>query len=101
MMADPVTSLSELRKVHAVRATTSPAAATTQTGHASAPEDTLDPTNTLLSIESLSSALAKGEQVDQQRIDEIRTRIESGNYQLNADRVARKFLELEQLLSNT
>lgn len=96
-MADPVTSLSDIRKVHAVQRS-SPLKALKPEVQNVSPEDALSPTRTLEAIESLSTSLAQSEPVDQERINEIRSRIESGNYRVDSESVARKFLELEQLL---
>lgn len=96
-MADPVTSLSDIRKVNAVQRSSTLKALKPEVQNVSA-EDTLSPTRTLEAIESLSTSLAQSEPVDQERINEIRSRIESGNYRVDSESVARKFLELEQLL---
>lgn len=98
-MADPVTSLSDIRKVHAIQRSNAVKATTREVQGVPA-EDALSPTRTLEAIESLSTSLAKSEPVDQERIAEIRARIDSGNYRVDSERVARKFLELEQLLSD-
>ncbi len=60
--------------------------------------DEVQISRTLESIQSLSKALAEGEPVDHARVDKIRSAIKSGEYTIDTDRIARKFLELEKQL---
>ncbi len=60
--------------------------------------DSLQVSQTLESIRSLSRAMAQGDPIDHARVDRIRSAINSGEYSVDSDRVARKFLELEKLL---
>ncbi len=100
-MADPVTSLPEASTVKAVNKTAK-ASAVDNPNTADKDEvlksDQVQLTKTLESIETLSTALAEGGAVDKEKVEKIRAAIAAGEYSIDADRIARKFVELEKLL---
>ncbi|MCB1755438.1 MAG: flagellar biosynthesis anti-sigma factor FlgM [Gammaproteobacteria bacterium] len=98
-MADPVTGLPSSGKVKAVSKTARPDNTASQTtpGELKA-TDNIQLTKTLTSIERLSAALAQGDVVDRAKVEKIRAAIANGEYSVDSDRVAKKFLELEKLL---
>ena len=49
-------------------------------------------------LQAIREAIAGTPEVDRARVDAIKERIAAGDYPVDADRVARKFIELEQLL---
>ncbi|HBR97520.1 MAG TPA: flagellar biosynthesis anti-sigma factor FlgM [Gammaproteobacteria bacterium] len=100
-MADSVTSVANAGKVKAVSKTAKSTNAVQQSqATAQAKTDQVQLTKTLESIERLSTALAEGEAVDREKVDRIRNAIAAGDYKVDADRVAKKFLELEKLLGD-
>ncbi len=96
-MADSVTSISGINKVKAVSKTAKTDKDVEPTVHTKT-TDHVQLTKTLESIERLSNALAEGEAVDTAKIERIRNAIASGEYQVDADRIAKKFIELEKML---
>lgn len=99
-MADPVTSLSEAGKVKAVSKTvkTNTAINKQPAIDASTSVDQVKLTKTVESIEALSTALAEGGFVDHNKVERIKKLIESGEYKIDSDRIAKKLLELEKTL---
>ncbi|SEP03280.1 flagellar biosynthesis anti-sigma factor FlgM [Aquisalimonas asiatica] len=49
-------------------------------------------------LQSVRDAIDQTPEVDQGRVDEIRERIANGEYPLNAESIADRFMELESLL---
>jgi negative regulator of flagellin synthesis FlgM len=68
------------------------------TGRAQAPADAVDITDTAAKLKAIESRLAGLPDVDQARVAAIRERIESGNYQPDAARIAQKLARLEREL---
>ena len=100
-MANTIKGSSELNKVHPISTTrtqqitipetSNPASSPTQTGE-------LKISKTLESIQALSAALAEGSSIDKVRVDAIRQSIEAGEYTIDSNQVAKKFIELEKML---
>ncbi len=65
---------------------------------AARPTDTVELTASARSLQALESRLAGLSEVDQQRVDEVRARIESGRYSVDAQRVADKMIALDRSL---
>lgn len=100
-MADPVTSLPNTSKVNAVSKsarTKSVAKESNNTPGEIMAKNEMQLTKTLTSIERLSTALAQGDVVDREKVDKIRSAIANGEYSVDTDRIAKKFLELEKQL---
>ena len=96
-MTDTVTSVSNTGKVKAVSKTDRTKQSTDSVPNLNA-TDQVQLTKTLESIERLSNALAEGEAVDKAKVEKIRTMIANGEYKVDAENIARKFLELEKML---
>jgi negative regulator of flagellin synthesis FlgM len=56
-------------------------------------------TDTAVRLKRIEAGLADLPEVDQTRVDAVRERIESGNYQVDGREIARKLMQLEQDLS--
>ena len=61
--------------------------------------DTVSLTNTSAQLRSLENTLAELPVVDTQRVESIKQAIADGSYQINAQRVADKLINLEQGLA--
>lgn len=61
--------------------------------------DTVSLTNTAAQLRSLENSLAELPVVDTQRVESIKQAIADGSYQINAQRVADKLINLEQGLA--
>jgi negative regulator of flagellin synthesis FlgM len=61
--------------------------------------DAVEITDTAAHLKRIEARLADVPDVDQARVDAIRQRIESGEYELDPARVAQKLLRLEQDLT--
>ena len=96
-MTDTVTSVSNTGKVKPVSKSDRTKQSTDAVPGVNA-TDQVQLTKTLESIERLSNALAEGEAVDKAKVEKIRTMIANGEYKVDADNIARKFLELEKML---
>lgn len=99
-MADPVTGLPEAAKVKAVSKTakTNTAINKQPPTEANTAVDQVKLTRTVESIEALSTALAEGGFVDHSKVERIKKLIESGEYKIDSDSIAKKLLELEKTL---
>lgn len=99
-MADPVTSLSESGKVKAVSkvAKTNTVISKQPPTETNTSVDQVKLTKTVESIEALSTALAEGGFVDHNKVERIKKLIESGEYKINSESIAKKLLELEKTL---
>lgn len=75
--------------------------ATTYTQEVSRGADpvTLSATATELS-QTIKNASSEGEDFDQEKVDRIRRDIRNGHFPINEERLARKFMELEQELGD-
>lgn len=72
----------------------------TEGDNASAPvEDTLSLTEAAESLGKLSQSLASEPPFDQQRVNDIKQQLARGEYAINAEKVASKFIELEKMLA--
>ena len=68
-------------------------------GASSAPAgDTVNLTDTATSLKGLEQSMASGPEVNRARIESIKEALASGTYQIDARRVADKFLEIERAL---
>ena len=56
-------------------------------------------TDTAVRLKRIEANLAEMPEVDQARVDALRERIESGDYQVDGREVARKLMQMEQDLS--
>ncbi len=99
-MADPVASLSETGKVKAVSKTakTKTAINNQSPTETNTSVDQVKLTKTVESIEALSAALAEGGFVDHSKVERIKKLIESGEYKIDSESIAKKLLELEKTL---
>lgn len=61
--------------------------------------DAVSITDTAANLKRIEASLAQQPEVDRARVDAVRERVESGNYKVDADKVAQKLLRLEQDLS--
>ena len=61
--------------------------------------DTVQLTDSARALQELEKALADAPVVDSKRVDEIRQAIASGTYEVDAERVAQKLIDLETLLT--
>ena len=96
-MTDSVTSVSNSGKIKPVSKTDRTKQSTEAVSGVAA-TDQVQLTKTLESIERLSNALAEGEAVDKAKVEKIRNMIANGEYKIDSDSIARKFLELEKML---
>lgn len=60
--------------------------------------DTVRLTDTASALKELETSMASGPEVNQAKIESIKEALASGNYQIDARRVADKFLEVERAL---
>ena len=100
-MADSVTGLPEATKVKAVSKSAKTDTAMNKqapTEASTAAVDQVKLTKTVESIEALSTALAEGGFVDHNKVERIKKLIESGEYKIDSDSIAKKLLELEKNL---
>lgn len=56
-------------------------------------------TDTAVRLKRIEASLAEQPDVDQARVDAVRERIESGDYQVDGNEIARRLLQMEQQLS--
>ncbi len=56
-------------------------------------------TDTAVRLKRIEASLAEQPEVDQARVDALRERIESGEYQVDSNEVARRLMQMEQDLS--
>ena len=60
--------------------------------------DVVNLTETAEAISSLSSNVGDTAPVDRQKVDAIKSALAAGEYKMDADKVAQKFIEIEQAL---
>jgi negative regulator of flagellin synthesis FlgM len=60
--------------------------------------DAVEITDTAAKLKAIEAKLADVPEVDRARVENVRQRIESGSYQPDADRIARKLIRMEQEL---
>ena len=60
--------------------------------------DVVSLTNTAEALASLKKEVGDAAPVDRQKVESIKQALAAGEYQIDADRVAQKFLEIEQAL---
>ena len=60
--------------------------------------DAVELTDTAAKLKAIEAKLADVPDVDRARVENVRQKIESGNYQPDADRIARKLIRMEQEL---
>ena len=56
-------------------------------------------TDTAVRLKRIEAGLAEQPEVDQARVDAVRERIESGDYKVDGNEIARRLLQMEQQLS--
>ena len=61
-------------------------------------QDAVNLTNTAESIQELEKALAADAVISSEKVDAIKAALNSGDYQINPDLIAEKFLEVERAL---
>ena len=66
--------------------------------HSEAPKDDFKLTDTATNLKRIEARLAQMPETDQDRIDDIKQRLESGSYEVNHERLAEKMLRLDQEL---
>ena len=60
--------------------------------------DTVNLSNAAQLLQNVEKQLANTPEVDSERVERLKQEIESGNYQVNAERVAEKMLNFDNLL---
>lgn len=65
---------------------------------ASARTDTVEVTESARRLQALESRLGEVSEVDQRRVDEVRSRIEAGEYEVRSERVAAKMIAMDRAL---
>ena len=58
--------------------------------------DTVEVTESARSLQALEARLSEVSEVDQKRVDEVRSRIEDGNYEISSERVAQKMVAMDR-----
>ena len=64
-----------------------------------APRDAVELTDTATNLQRIEARLTDVSDVDPQRVDAMRRRIESGDYRVDHEKLAQKLLKLEQDLT--
>lgn len=101
MVIDHLGSLSQSTTTRA--RTSEQSSSTAKNGSAPVPAapsnkgDTVQLSDAAKALQNVESKLANTPEVDSARIEKLKQDIESGNYQINAERVAEKFLSLDNL----
>ena len=67
-------------------------------GSANDGSDVLSLTNTAETLSALKKEVGDAPPVDRQKVEAIKQALAAGEYQMDADRIAQKFLEIEQAL---
>ncbi len=60
--------------------------------------DTIELTDDVRLMQAVEAKLSTVAEVDTKRVDEVRNRIESGNYEVSAERTADKMLSMDQTM---
>lgn len=60
--------------------------------------DTVNLSNAAQTLQNVEKKLASAPDVDSERVERLRQEIDSGSYQINAERVAEKMLNFDNLL---
>lgn len=68
-------------------------------GRSDGPQDAVSITDAAASLKRIEASLTQQPDVDRSRVDAVREKLESGNYSVDADKIAQKLLRLEQDLS--
>lgn len=68
-------------------------------GEESTRTDAVALTDTAVRLKRIEAGLAEQPEVDQARVDAVRERIESGDYKVDGNEIARRLLQMEQQLS--
>lgn len=71
------------------------------TGFVQSTADTVNLTGTASQLRSLEQQLVSQPVVDAQRVDAIKREIASGSYEIDAQRVADKMIQIESAISNS
>ena len=74
------------------------AAATQKSTGADAALDQVDITNAAQKVDELIASLESQPVVDRQKVDEIKTALEEGRYEVNSAVVAERLIEIDELL---
>ena len=67
-------------------------------GEESTRTDEVALTDTAVRLKRIEASLAEQPEVDQARVDALRERVESGDYKVDGQEIARKLVQLEQEL---
>lgn len=100
-----IDQLGQLSQSATARARTSEQnGSTAKSGDASVPAaapsnkgDTVQLSEAAKALQNVENKLANTPEVDSARVEKLKQEIESGNYQINAERVAEKFLNIDNL----
>ncbi|WP_222220032.1 flagellar biosynthesis anti-sigma factor FlgM [Marinobacterium arenosum] len=66
---------------------------------ATAPQDTVKLSGAAQTLQGVEQKLANTPDVDQKKVDRLKAEIESGQYKVNAEKVAEGFMSFEKLFS--
>lgn len=66
---------------------------------ATAPQDTVKLSGAAQSLQGVEQKLANTPDVDQQKVERLKAEIESGQYKVDAEKVAEGFMSFEKLFS--
>ena len=75
-----------------------PSQATGRRNETATRRDSVEVTDSARTLQALESRLAGLSEVDQSRVDQVRSRIESGDYVVSSQRTADKMIALDRLL---
>ena len=70
----------------------------TQNSQSASSSAVLNLTNTAESLQTLQKKLADTPDIDKQKVDSIKLALTEGKYQIDAEKVAEKFIEIEKAL---
>lgn len=68
-------------------------------GEESTRTDEVELTDTAVRLKRIEASLAEQPEVDQARVDALREQVESGDYKVDGQEIARKLVQMEQDLS--
>lgn len=87
------------RPANGTAKTDNPAATSQEGSQAQAgAADSVELTQSARSLQALDARMSEVSEVDQQRVDEVRAKLESGQYSVDAQRVADKMIALDRSL---
>ncbi len=100
-MTDKITSQGrsslDITRSRAPASDATPRSKTAESGKPAAEaRDSVQLTDTATNLKRIEAKLADVPEVDQSRVDEIRQRLQSNTYEIDAEQVAQKILQLDQ-----